>query len=144
MPGQPKTTAKRVTEIEARLLSAALDLLAACPRAYRNPDRTSRWPIGRAWAAALGQAEAAVLAVEQLADLLRARAAVTAPGPVARWRASQADAGEPDAANATGPPSGADLGPDRSDGPAPAKDGAPPWGANASAAHGCGARAREP
>ena len=83
MAGQPHRTAKRVTDLEARSLQLMLDTAKIAPEHYREkPDEQDA--LCMAWNDAASQTSIALFALADLGDLVREKAGITEPGPVAR------------------------------------------------------------
>jgi hypothetical protein len=83
MPGRPKMMAKRVTELEEVGLGLALDMFSLVPRQYLDqPNRDD--PLNRSWNLVVNVLIQATVVLEQLGDLVRAKAGITEAGPCAK------------------------------------------------------------
>ncbi len=98
MPGRPRTTAKKFAELEEHAVRLVGELFLLVPRAYvERPD--VRDPTNAAWNAAIHEAMKTTIALEQLGDILRAKAGITERGVIAEFFS---DDGAPGAAGCNG------------------------------------------
>ncbi|TWT43955.1 hypothetical protein RAS1_03590 [Phycisphaerae bacterium RAS1] len=103
MAGRPRRMLRRVEDLEVAAFALAFDVFLAAPEQYTNlPARLkgrTNDAVASAWRSAVRAATVASTALERLGDVLRAKAGVTEPGPVARALPTLA---EPDDATPTG------------------------------------------
>ena len=74
--------AKRVANLEEQAADLAVDVFCTIPRQYLDKSNP-RDPINRAWNIAVNTAASAMIEMERLGDLMRERAGITEPGPLA-------------------------------------------------------------
>ena len=83
MAGQPRRTAERVTDLEARSLELMLDTANIAPEHYREKPNEQD-ALCMAWNDAASQTSIALFALADLGDLVRQKAGITELGPWAR------------------------------------------------------------
>jgi hypothetical protein len=98
--------AKKCAAFEEQAVQLAGEVYLATPTQYRvQPDPVD--PLNRAWNVAAHATLLAVIVLEQLGNLLRAKAGIIEPGPTARFFADGLESngrGPPDSAGSSGPP----------------------------------------
>ena len=75
--------AKRVTALEDRVLQLTRDLFKIAPQQYLDHPN-DRDPLNMAWNKAVDRTHDSMYAVVDLGNLVREKAGITEPGPVAR------------------------------------------------------------
>ena len=81
MAGTPKKMARQVAELEEVAFGLAADVFVLAPRQYRRRETNDE--LGTAWIVSIEMTIKAMNAMESLGDLLRAKAGIKGPGPIA-------------------------------------------------------------
>ena len=94
MAGRPRTMAKRVTALEDRALQLTDDLLKIVPSQYLGHPNDGD-PFNAAWNRAVDRVHDSMYAFAGLGNLVREKAGIVEPGPVALFWAEREGSEEP-------------------------------------------------
>ena len=89
MAGRSLKMARTATELEDQAFCLSAEVFFATPKNYI--DKPIDHPVCQAWRSAVKATMLASIATERLADMLRAKAGITGPGPVQEFLGEQAD-----------------------------------------------------